>query len=289
MFKKTKINISILLAFLGTFNLANAQLQDSTYSSGTPIDQFRSVDKPSQEPTAVVKGNGGAGCTTPWGGNVRNGNSVVAFAVDTALSCSSVAEVRNCTNGRLSGSYTNVGCSAPLPPPASLKTMTYKFNPGNDGQTGSISIYNQGSVSGNYSDWYCMQNGYKLLARRTPGGYQCYGLGGNGGGMPQKMYWINAGEARSTAVEANVYIRGSINSSKQIKARWNSYVTATYDYNGVKKYCDAAAYGGQCTRADAPASKVTYGSLSGDSSISGLQGTYTDGLQPSVSVYWSAQ
>ena len=51
-------------------------------------------------------------CTLPWGGTIANGSSVTAYAassVPCGSSCSS--QIRTCTNGVLSGTYTNRTCS----------------------------------------------------------------------------------------------------------------------------------------------------------------------------------
>jgi len=53
-----------------------------------------------------------AGCSLPWGGSIGNGASVTAYqnsSVACGSSCNS--QTRTCTNGSLSGSYANSGCS----------------------------------------------------------------------------------------------------------------------------------------------------------------------------------
>lgn len=50
-------------------------------------------------------------CTTPWGGTVNHGSSITAFqaaSVPSDGTCTS--QTRTCTNGTLSGSYTNSTC-----------------------------------------------------------------------------------------------------------------------------------------------------------------------------------
>jgi parallel beta-helix repeat protein len=68
----------------------------------------------------VVTGTGGD-CTLPWGGTVPNGGTVTAYqssSVTCGNSCTS--ETRTCTNGTLSGSYTNSSCT----PPTGCTTLT---------------------------------------------------------------------------------------------------------------------------------------------------------------------
>ncbi len=51
-------------------------------------------------------------CNLPWGGSIASGSTITAFqtsSVACGSSCSS--EVRTCTNGALSGSFTNQSCS----------------------------------------------------------------------------------------------------------------------------------------------------------------------------------
>lgn len=51
-------------------------------------------------------------CTTPWGSTVASGGSVTAY-VSTSPACGVAcqAEIRNCSNGVLSGSYTKPSCT----------------------------------------------------------------------------------------------------------------------------------------------------------------------------------
>lgn len=55
----------------------------------------------------------GWSCNLPWGGQLANGSSVVAYATSCALlSCTS--QVRSCTNGVLSGSFQHQTCNVLL-------------------------------------------------------------------------------------------------------------------------------------------------------------------------------
>lgn len=57
--------------------------------------------------------NNGSSCALPWGGTIAHGASVTAYQVTTHANCASVSQTRTCSNGVLSGSYTNQACSAP--------------------------------------------------------------------------------------------------------------------------------------------------------------------------------
>lgn len=53
-------------------------------------------------------------CTLPWGGTIASGNSATAYQsslVTAPTTCASVSESRTCTNGTLSGTYTNQSCA----------------------------------------------------------------------------------------------------------------------------------------------------------------------------------
>jgi len=60
-------------------------------------------------------------CSLPWGGTIASGSSVTAYAassVPCGSSCSS--QTRTCSNGSLSGSYTNYSCSVVACPTLSV-------------------------------------------------------------------------------------------------------------------------------------------------------------------------
>jgi hypothetical protein len=61
-----------------------------------------------------------ATCTLPWGGSIASGSSATAYqaaSVISPLACTS--QSRTCTNGVLSGTYTNQSCSV-IPAPCTL-------------------------------------------------------------------------------------------------------------------------------------------------------------------------
>lgn len=53
-------------------------------------------------------------CSLPWGGTIGNGQSVTAYSAASPAvgqACSAIAETRTCTNGILSGSYSQQACT----------------------------------------------------------------------------------------------------------------------------------------------------------------------------------
>jgi hypothetical protein len=53
-------------------------------------------------------------CALPWGGTIGNGQSVTAYSAASPAvgqACSAVAQTRTCTNGALSGSYSQQSCT----------------------------------------------------------------------------------------------------------------------------------------------------------------------------------
>lgn len=56
--------------------------------------------------------NAGTSCTLPWGGTLASGFSVIAYQSSSVASPSScTSQTRTCTNGTLSGTYTNQTCT----------------------------------------------------------------------------------------------------------------------------------------------------------------------------------
>ncbi|MFN8929397.1 MAG: hypothetical protein ACK5WQ_03405 [Alphaproteobacteria bacterium] len=53
-------------------------------------------------------------CTAPWGAPMLNGSSVTAYSTNSHANCASVSQLRVCTNGVLSGTFTHQSCSAPV-------------------------------------------------------------------------------------------------------------------------------------------------------------------------------
>lgn len=53
-------------------------------------------------------------CALPWGGSIGHGASVIAYSTATptcTTSCAAVSQTRTCTNGVLSGNFTNQSCA----------------------------------------------------------------------------------------------------------------------------------------------------------------------------------
>ncbi len=104
-------------------------------------------------------------CTLPWGGTIANGASVTAYSSSTpAGSCSSYSQTRTCSNGTLSGSYTNQTCSSGCTLPwggniAHGQSVTaYSSATSGCSTCSSISqtrTCNSGTLSGSYSNQSC--------------------------------------------------------------------------------------------------------------------------------------
>lgn len=61
-------------------------------------------------PAGVTVGN--CPCNLPWGGSIAHGANVTAYSSTApAAACSTVQETRTCSNGTLSGSFTNQSCT----------------------------------------------------------------------------------------------------------------------------------------------------------------------------------
>ncbi len=62
-------------------------------------------------PPACNNNSGPSACVLPWGGSIASGSSVVAYLLSAVISpATCTSQTRNCTNGTLSGSYTNQNC-----------------------------------------------------------------------------------------------------------------------------------------------------------------------------------
>ena len=81
-------------------------------SSPLVFDQVVELSGSHQASSCAVQA---CNCTAPWGGTVQHGTSVVAYSASSVAfgqSCSSVSQIRTCTDGTLSGSgsFTHRGC-----------------------------------------------------------------------------------------------------------------------------------------------------------------------------------
>ena len=98
-----------------------------------------------------------AGCTSPWGASLVDGQTTIAYATSSAFSGVSVcsSEVRTCANGALSGSNQHQACTEAYPTSCnalhqaapSLPSGTYALSP--DGSSAnSVSAYCDMSTDG---------------------------------------------------------------------------------------------------------------------------------------------
>jgi hypothetical protein len=65
------------------------------------------------KPACMTLSDPAAPCNLPWGGSIASGQGVTAYQYATSASCAFYSETRTCTNGSLSGTYTNASCSPP--------------------------------------------------------------------------------------------------------------------------------------------------------------------------------
>lgn len=54
-------------------------------------------------------------CALPWGGGIDEGGTVTAYQSATSTDCAAISETRACSDGILSGSYTQQSCVLPAP------------------------------------------------------------------------------------------------------------------------------------------------------------------------------
>lgn len=94
-------------------------------SSGVVRDHF-TITKP---------GATSGACTLPWGGTIGSGSAVSAYQSAVSSNCASIVETRTCSNGTLSGSYTNQSCTT------AATTTTLTLRNGLNSYTGNDDTY----------------------------------------------------------------------------------------------------------------------------------------------------
>ena len=108
-----------------------------------------------------------ASCSLPWGGTVAHGGSVTAYASGSvACGSSCTSQTRTCSNGTLSGSYTNSSCSV-APCPCTLpwggilahgsSVTAYLFSSAVT-CTSQTRTCNNGTLSGSYTYQSCLRS-----------------------------------------------------------------------------------------------------------------------------------
>jgi hypothetical protein len=83
-----------------------------------------------------------ADCTAPWGDSVANNSSVTAYenaTVPVGFSCAS--ETRSCSNGILSGTFTNASCSV-----QTTRTVTVSIEQQGTGTVSGIAVTGEGAI-----------------------------------------------------------------------------------------------------------------------------------------------
>jgi Tfp pilus assembly protein PilV len=100
----------------GTIKKSNSGIVALTsavdYNAATNPDSATQSDSVSVCVGGGCTGAPSADCTLPWGGTIVSGNSTTAYqsaAVPFGSSC--LSQTRTCSNGTLSGTYTNQSCS----------------------------------------------------------------------------------------------------------------------------------------------------------------------------------
>jgi hypothetical protein len=121
----------------------------------------------------VTSTSPGTLCNPPWGGVISNGQSITAYSTSSvACGTTCTSETRTCSNGTLSGSFTNQSCSVAacsscgLPwggtIPHNSSTVAYSAaSVGCGGSCTSISqtrTCNNGTLSGTFTNQSCSVN-----------------------------------------------------------------------------------------------------------------------------------
>ncbi len=108
--------------------LSGSGLTNPLYTDTTFTFQCSGPAGTSPVRSAAVSVIGAGSCSIPWGGTIGDGSSVTAYntpTVSSSDSCTTHSETRTCTNGVLSGSYTNQFCSTS----ASVVTASLSASP----------------------------------------------------------------------------------------------------------------------------------------------------------------
>lgn len=131
-----------------------------------------------------------ASCSLPWGGTLASGQSVSAYSASSSSNCAAGIETRTCTNGVLSGSFTNSSCvatnqSCPLPwggTLASGQSITAYSASGSiicDEAVPETRVCNNGILSGSFTNPACALPEPKVpmpeLSQPVPFGNQTIG------------------------------------------------------------------------------------------------------------------
>lgn len=157
----------------------------------------------------------GASCSLPWGGTIAHGASVTAYQAASVVSpASCVSQTRTCTNGSLSGSYTNQSCTVVTPPTVTSVTISsptvvpdastqYTItvvgnnSGGGSGISGQYALVNyQGTNAGQYRGYLRWENNASNLA--------C-----SGGGSAHKSVGAGFGDAYVNIVSCATSVSGN--------------------------------------------------------------------------------
>ncbi len=155
-----------------------------------------------------------ASCSLPWGGSLASGNSVTAYYNSSVVSpATCTSQTRTCTNGTLSGSYTNQGCTVTYPAPTASASVSQNPVPYSGNPSFTLS-----STNAYYCyllvDWatylvngYTTSGTYNYGAFNTPGAHTisayCYNSVWQGSGWSTTNFTVNSPPTSSLSVSPN--------------------------------------------------------------------------------------
>lgn len=120
---------------IGIVNQAGGTLGTASLTTNTTYTLTCSSPGGSTQRSTTVAINPPANCTAPWGAPVLSGSSVTAYqSASVTFPSPCISEPRTCTNGVLSGTFTNQSCVVNA---ATAPLVTVTANTANGGTTGS--------------------------------------------------------------------------------------------------------------------------------------------------------
>ena len=217
-----------------------------------------------------------ASCTTPWGTNVANGGSVTAYqssSVNAPGVCTS--ETRTCSNGTLSGSYTNQSCTVLTPDLTAGNTAAAVSNVPGQSESFSASVSNVGNgTASNFPNIFQIDNSDMSATVATVDAGTIASLAaGASTGISGSYAFASPGTYNVRAcANLNTSWGGSITESNSGN-NCGAWQTVTVSYPPLSVSCTGSpgsAYVGQT---------VTWtGTISGGSGASSYSWSGTDGL-----------
>lgn len=201
----------------------------------------------------------GASCNLPWGGSIASGASTVAYAASSVAygsSCSS--ETRYCTNGTLSGSYTNSSCTVQGPASCGLPWG------GSIASGQSVTAYAASSVAYGSS---CTSQTRSCSNGSLSGSYQYSSCSVQAAASCSLPWGGSISNGQSVTAYASTSVAYGSSCSSQSRTCSNGTLSGSYQYNSCSVQSPAScslpwggsiAHGGSATAY--AASTVPYGS-----------------------------